>query len=209
VSPAPARTSNAEILGAARALMESGGLEAVTMAAVAERVGVKAPSLYKRFADRTELLAAVASDVATDLGRHLARAVADSDPDPADRLEALADAYRSFAVAAPRSTALLFTAAAPGAEPSRESQLAAARPVLEVAEAMVGAERSLPAARVLTAFAYGFAGMEAAGAFRFGGDVDVAYRLGIATLITGLQGRDAPATRRQARGRASTSTDRG
>ena len=57
MSPAAARTSVPDILSAARELIESGGLEAVTMAAVAERVGVKAPSLYKRFADRTGLIA--------------------------------------------------------------------------------------------------------------------------------------------------------
>ena len=153
MSPAAARTSIPEILAAARALVESGGVEAVTMAAVAERVGVKAPSLYKRFADRNGLIAAVATDVATDLARAMRAAATDTDP--AARLEALAVAYRSFALAAPRSTALIFSGVVPGAEPSPESQAEAARPVLEAAEAIVGPARALAAARVLTAFAHG------------------------------------------------------
>ena len=41
MSPARARTSGDEIVAAGRELLEAGGLEAVTMQAVAERVGVK------------------------------------------------------------------------------------------------------------------------------------------------------------------------
>jgi len=187
MSPARARTSRASIIAAARDLMEDGGIEAVSMAGVAERVGVKAPSLYKHFGDRSALLAAVMTDVALELGRAMAGAVDASGADPSARLQALASGYRSFALATPRATALLFSGVVPGAAPTPGAQAEAARPVLEVAEAIAGQARALAAARVLTAFAHGFTSMESAGAFRFGGDVEEAYRLGISALLAGLQ----------------------
>ena len=187
MSPAPARTSRAAIVDAASGLLEEGGLEAVSMAAVAERVGVKAPSLYKHFGDRIDLIGAVATEVALDLGRCLAGAVEAAGPDPSARLNALAASYRDFALARPRGSALLFASVAPGTEPSPDSQAIAVRPVLEVAESIVGPSRALAAARVLTAFAHGFASMESAGAFRFGGDVAEAYRLGVSVLLAGLE----------------------
>ncbi len=193
MSPARPRTSHAAIVAAARSLLEEGGLDAVTMAAVAGRVGVRPPSLYKHLADRIELLAAVATDVAFDLAAALEAAADQSGPEPTLRLDALATAYRAFALGSPRGTALLFTDVAPGAAPTPGSQAAAARPLLDVTSALAGPDRALPAARVLTAFAHGFTSMESAGAFRFGGDVDEAYRLGISVLLAGLERQGAVA----------------
>jgi len=187
VSPARARTSQAAIIAAARDLLEEGGLDAVSMAGVAARVGIRPSSLYKHVDDRNDLLAAVATDVALDLARSVATAAERAGADPPARLRALAAAYRTFALATPRAAALLFAGVSPGAAPSPESQAEAARPVLETTRAIVGEARSLPAARVVTAFAYGFTSMEAAGAFRFGGDIDEAYRLGVEVLLAGLE----------------------
>jgi AcrR family transcriptional regulator len=190
MSPARARTSQVAILRAARDLLEEGGIDAVSMAAIASRVGIRAPSLYKHFGDRNDLLAAVTTDVALELGRTLEAAVEGSGGDASARLVALATAYRAFALRTPRAAALLFAPAVPNANPTPEANAAAARPVLKVADAIAGPGNSLAAARVLTAFAYGFTSMESAGAFRLGGDVDTAFRLGIAVLGAGLE-RDA------------------
>ena len=59
----PARLARADrrdaLLDAAAALVADGDVEAVTMEAVAERAGVSRPLVYKHFANRGEVLAAV------------------------------------------------------------------------------------------------------------------------------------------------------
>ena len=59
--------------------------------------------------------------------------------------------------------------------------------MLLIAERLVGIERALEAARLLTAFVHGFVSMEIAGAFRLGGDVDRAFRYSLDAIIAGLQ----------------------
>ena len=61
--PTPERTTLDEIVAAARDLLEDGGPARVTMQAVAQRVGVRAPSLYKRVRDRDALLTLVSTSI--------------------------------------------------------------------------------------------------------------------------------------------------
>ena len=182
MSPAAARTSNAAIIAAARSLLEAGGPDAVTMQAVAEVVGVRAPSLYKRFADRSALLTAVADSVAADL------AVATAPPaqirDPQRAVRQMARRYRTFAQRSPRAYQLLFGDA--GVQPTPSVNAQAGAGVLRVAEALVGQTHALEAARLLVAYVHGFVSMELAGAFRLGGDVNAAWDYGIDTLMRGL-----------------------
>ncbi len=187
--PAPARTSTDAILAAGRAVLEAGGLDALTMQAVAERVGVRAPSLYKRFASRAALIAAIAADAFADLGAEIAAAA--SGQDPAADVRRIADAYRAFAHRSPQAYALLFANLPPDARPPTEDNARSAGPVIELTRRWLGDLHALEGARFLTAFAHGFVSMELAGAFRLGGDVDAAWRYGIDTLIRGLEARVA------------------
>ena len=70
--PTPDRTSLQDIVEAGRDLVETGGAAKLTMQAVAERVGVRAPSLYKRVRDRDALLVLVAQATVDDLAQRLA-----------------------------------------------------------------------------------------------------------------------------------------
>src|SRR4051812_47930485 len=78
--PAPARTDREQIVAAGGVLLEEGGPEAVTMQAVAQRVGVQPPSLYKHVRDRKELLAAVVAVNLESLTSRLAAAQIEGDP---------------------------------------------------------------------------------------------------------------------------------
>ncbi len=93
--PLTARAS--EIVVAAREMLDEHGAEALTMRRLAERLGIRAPSLYKHLPDKAALEAAV---IATGL-EDLAVALEESLHNAAEPLAALTAAYRAFAVAHP------------------------------------------------------------------------------------------------------------
>jgi AcrR family transcriptional regulator len=172
--PTPDRTSLAEIIDAGREILEDAGPGRLTMQAVAERVGVRAPSLYKRVRDRDMLLTLVAAASADDLARRLEG----SD----GSLSALAGIYRDFARQNPEAFRLMFTM-----DGAAESMARASVPVLAATESIVGREAALDAARLVTAWATGFVTMELSGSFRFDGDLDRAFEYGLERLIAGLR----------------------
>ena len=171
--PSPVRTTNEEVVAAARVLLEESGPAGLTMQAVAERVGVRAPSLYKRFRDRDALLVAVAQATIDELAERFEAEGLD--------LAGLARAYRTFARERPEAFRLVFTSAAPQEALERSSA-----PVIRAAAAAAGDEHALDAARLFTAWATGFLQMELAGAFRLGGDVDEAFAYGLERIVAGI-----------------------
>jgi AcrR family transcriptional regulator len=107
--------TQAELSHAARELLVEGGTEAVTVRAVAERVGMTAPAIYRYFDSREALLARVCVDLYAELGQHL-YAVRDSVPGEsvADRLCRTARAFRLWALDHTPEFGLLFGAPIPG-----------------------------------------------------------------------------------------------
>jgi AcrR family transcriptional regulator len=181
--PTPARTSLEAIVAAGRAAVSSGGLEALTMQAVAQQVGVRAPSLYKRVRNRSALVRLVVEDAIGQLGTTLDAAAKTGDP--VTDLRALASAFRTFAHAEPNLFALLLSVPDASA-PDSDLLAKASSPVLRTAERLAGPDDALPAARTITAWAMGFVQMELAGAFQLGGDVDEAFDYGIGRLAVAL-----------------------
>jgi AcrR family transcriptional regulator len=182
--PAIAKTSDEAVVRAARKHLEREGVAGVSMQAVAGAVGVRAPSLYKRFPDRDALLDAVAEAVAGELQAVVAAANRGASPEAA--LAAIARAYRAFARRSPHGYALLFVDRGRTAGPSVEARAAAVAPVLERLAGLVGPPHVLPAARLVTAWLHGFVAMEIAGAFRLGGDLEASFRFGLETVIGAL-----------------------
>lgn len=171
--PTPERTSTAAIIEAGRDLLEESGLSGLTMQSVAQRVGVRAPSLYKRVKDRDALIKAVAAATVSDLAARL---------EASDRsIEGLARAYRAFAHERPEGFRLMFASAAP-----QELLDRAGLTIAESTSRITGQSDALHAARLVTAWATGFVQMELAGAFRLGGDVDAAFEYGLTALRRGL-----------------------
>ena len=183
MSPAPARTSTDAIVVAARRILESGGLDSVTMRSVAEAVGVRGPSLYKRLPDRAALIRAIAASVVDDLSMTMSRATETGDP-RADLRAAAAD-YRAFVRANPNGYRLLFTDLT-DADPHASSLAALGAPIVDAMTRLVGPSDALEAARTFVSWAHGFTSMELAGGFRLGGDLDTAYAFGIESILSGV-----------------------
>ncbi len=82
---------------------------------IARDMGLTAPALYRYFADRDALLAALMVDGFRDMSLQLRAALDTTDADDlASRVRAAATAYRAFARADPQRFALLFGLPNPG-----------------------------------------------------------------------------------------------
>ena len=161
----------AEIVSAARELLDAEGPDGLSMRRLADRLGIRAPSLYKHLPDKAALEAALMSAGFEE--QAVAFAAAASGPDP---LGGLARAYRAFARANPHLYRLLTEGPldrdrlAPGVEAR------AAAPLLDA----VGGDADR--ARAVWAFAHGMTILELTGRFPPGADLDAAWERGIAAF---------------------------
>jgi AcrR family transcriptional regulator len=169
-SSAPDLTPRArEIVDATRGLLEEEGPDAVSMRRVAERLGIRAPSIYKHLPDKQALESAIVSAAFEEQAAAFAAAIDGS----ADPLASLAAAYRAFAHAHPHLYRLMTE------RPLQRDRLApgveerAARPLVDA----VGGDRDH--ARAVWAFAHGMTILELDGRFPPDADLDAAWRRGI------------------------------
>ena len=97
-----------EILEAVGVLLdETHDESAVSIRAIAERVGVSAPSIYRHFEDKDALLSAVCASVFAQLQFGIADAVAKA-KDPLDALGRAGSCYIEFGLAHPEHYRLVF-----------------------------------------------------------------------------------------------------
>jgi AcrR family transcriptional regulator len=177
------KTSAAQIVAAAKKLVHKSGVEALSMQAVATRVGIRPPSLYKHFADRASLIQAVRLDVAVQMRQ--AYSAAATHDDPRRDLRAIAHAQRAFAQRFPHLYALVMSAA-PGYDLSAKENDALLAPLLELVRRFGDPRRVVESARLLVSFVHGFSQMEAAGAFRLGGDLDASFEFGLVRVLDAI-----------------------
>lgn len=183
--PTPAKTSRPELVAIARRLVEASGPDALTVSAVAQSAGVKAPSLYKHFADRAALLKACEIEILHELEATLRRET--KGDSPRARLISMAEAYRRFGKAAPNRYRVIYSGNAFTDPEIREACLFSAQPLFdELRAAGIAEDRVLPVSRTMVPFLHGFVLMEIGSAFNLGGDVDEAFELGLETILAGV-----------------------
>jgi AcrR family transcriptional regulator len=184
--PAHAQTSTAAIVAAGRQLLEEHGTDALTMREVADAVGVRTPSLYKRVRGRSDLFRLILEDVTDELTA-ATDAAADSG-DPTTDLRAMLAVYRSFAHTNPVAYTLMYAPQAVSGATARSERSSAT--LLRLVTELAGPRHALPAARTIMAWANGFITMELAGAFRLGGDLEHAWDFGLGRVLNAVQRGD-------------------
>jgi len=89
------------LIAAALKEIAKSGPDGFSLREVARRAGVSAPAVYRHFADKEQLLAAVAAECSQRIGAAMAEAVATAPDDPLERFRARSIAYVQFAVSHP------------------------------------------------------------------------------------------------------------
>ncbi|MFE9427852.1 TetR/AcrR family transcriptional regulator [Kitasatospora sp. NPDC006697] len=172
------------------ALIDEHGPEELTLAAVAARAGVAAPSLYKHVpGGLAGLRRLVALRVTGELADALQEAVGELRGEEAVR--ALLRAYHSYALDHPRRYASMPQVPVPEDEQltAHGERLAGAIFAVLAGYGITDAE-AVHAARAVRSMAHGFASLSIAGAFRIAADLAVTQERMIGLLTTGL--RDWP-----------------
>jgi AcrR family transcriptional regulator len=119
-------TRHAAIIAAARQAASEGGMAAVQIAAVAQRAGIAAGTVYRYFPGKTDLVAALLAEISEREIDALRRA-ADLAPGP---LSALSAAIMTFAARALRHRRLAYAAIAEPVEAELDAARLAARKAL-------------------------------------------------------------------------------
>lgn len=171
---------------AAAALVDEQGWAALSLRELANRLGVKPPSLYNHVDGMAGLQQRLRVHACGQLGAALQKAAMGRAR--GDAVVAVAQAYRAFVLAHPGLADATVEAAAPG---DTEHQ-AASDAVLEVVAAVLAGyalprARFVHAARALRSCVHGFASLEARGGFGLKVDVDQSFLWMVGTLVAGLE----------------------
>ena len=175
------------IVRAAADLVDAEGIEALALGRLAERLGVRAPSLYNHVTNLDGVRRGVALLGVRELGARLARAAIGTAG--ADGIVALAEAYRRFAKERPGLYAATLRAPAPDDHALRE----ATEEVMDVVQVVLapfglrGAEET-HAIRAWRSLVHGFVSLEIAGGFGLPLDLDESFRRLMRLFIAGLCG---------------------
>lgn len=176
-----------DVVEEAARIADAEGVEAVTMASVANRLGVRSPSLYVHVSGLDGLRRLLALRAADSIARALRDAAADRRG--IGGLWAIARAYRRFAREHPGLYAAAQRAVRPGEDDELYHALAGAvTPVLRaLAEVGVPETERIHVARAFRSALHGFVALEGAGGFGMPEAVDESFDRMVELLIAGLR----------------------
>ena len=178
--------NQATVVEAAVKLIDQEGIEQLSLGRLAERLGVRTPSLYNHVAGLSGLKHDLALYCLHDLLNRILHATVGKAR--AEAIFALANAYRAYAGEAPGRYAL--TLQAP--DPADQEAQAIAQQIVDVIRAVLAPYRlseedAIHAIRGLRSLVHGFISLEVAGGFGMPVDQDVSFHWLINLYIAGLE----------------------
>ena len=175
-----------DVIAAAAAIADREGLDAASLRAVADDLGIKTPSLY----NHVDGLAGLRRELALYGARRLAEVVsaAQGQEDPAEAVRRSARAYRRFAL----QHQGLYQAMLPAPKPGEDDELyaAMAAPVSELAATLISAGvdegETVHMIRALRATVHGFIDLEMKDGFGMPEAVDASFEKAVDVVLQGV-----------------------
>lgn len=178
--------STADVVAAAVEIADQQGLNKVTLAKVADRLGIQSPSLYTHVEGMAGLRRALQLHAARELTTSFRKSIAHRDG--VEALRAIAHAYREFAV----DHHGLFDSLLPAPKPGEDDEIytALAEPAMIVADIVtslgVASDQVIPTVRALRATVHGFTVLEHSGGFGMPHDIDASFENTLDLILTPL-----------------------
>ncbi|SKA96148.1 transcriptional regulator, TetR family [Agreia bicolorata] len=150
------------------------GLNSLTLAALAERLGVKQPSLYKHLDSLAGLHRSVSLLAKRELGEAISRAAVGRSG--ADAIFAMSHAYRNWAIQHPGRYVVSQTPPAPGDAEDEITTMSAIRVITDVLTAYnLEGDDSVDAIRAFRSLLHGFVSLETTGGFALKVDIERSF----------------------------------
>jgi AcrR family transcriptional regulator len=187
--------NGADVVAAAAELADETGFAGVTMGLLAERLGIRPPSLYKHVASLADLQHRVATLAMTEVGEQIRDAV--QGKAGSDALAALMTALRTYVSGHPGRYMATIGVVEQGLDDP--FVLAGARVIDSIAAVLrgygIGDAEMTHAIRVIRSTMHGFAMLEASGGFQWDPEPDQSFSWMIGFIDRGLRpGQLCPST---------------
>ena len=190
---ARAGLSEDRVVVEAERIADEVGLSRLTLAALAESLGVRQPSLYKHIDGMDALQRSIAVRAKTELGEVLGRAAVGKAGD--DAIRALSMAYRRWALEHPGRYSATVRAPQPG---DTDDEAASAAVVGVVFDVLAGYDLhgidAIDATRALRSTLHGFIALESSGGFGLPVDIDRSFERLVDGLVVALTSLTTPTT---------------
>jgi AcrR family transcriptional regulator len=177
--------TNTIVVEAAEAMIDEPDAIPLTLAALAARVGVKQPSLYKHIDGMDDLRRSIALRAKLELAGVMARSAVGKAG--GDAITSMSRSFRTWAAAHPGRYAATVRAPVAGDADDEAASLEITKVAFEIMSSLgLQGDDAVDAIRALRAMLHGFVTLEAGGAFGLPADIDRSFDRLLAGLVARL-----------------------